>query len=108
VTFQVTASACLEKDATCVQDCADARVTCGAPTQSTLAAALAACAAQTSAAVAACGAANPGGGASLQQCITVAQANAPVCRDAALQAAAPGFAACVQPYVSCVRACPPA
>ena len=56
LTFQVTSSACINRDVTCVQGCADARLTCEAPTRSMLGAAL---------------------------------------------------AACVQPYVACVRACPP-
>jgi hypothetical protein len=50
---------------------------------------------------------NPPDSSALDSCITAAQANAAVCRDAALNAAAPGLAACVQPYVACVRACPP-
>ena len=36
------------------------------------------------------------------------QANAFPCRDAAVQAAGPGFTACTRQYVGCVRACPPA
>ncbi len=106
--FQVTASACFNRDVSCVQDCADARAACSAPTQATLVTALAACTAAQAAAVAACVAANPGGGSALEQCITTAQADAFDCREAALKAAAPGFAACAAPYVSCVRACPPA
>ena len=107
-TFRVTARACFNKDVTCVQDCADARTACGAPTQTTLDAALAACRMQEGAALAACQAGNPGGSAALDQCVTTARASAFTCRDAALQASAPGFAACAQQYVGCVRACPPA
>jgi hypothetical protein len=107
-TYQVTASACLDKDVTCVQDCRDAREVCNGPTNTTLAAALAACAAQEVTAVAACQAANPGGGAAFDQCVTAAQANATTCRDAALDAAAPGLEACTVQYLACVRACPAA
>jgi hypothetical protein len=35
-----------------------------------------------------------------------ARADGTTCRDAALQAAAPGLAACEAGYVACVRACP--
>ena len=108
LTFQVTASACFNKDVTCVQGCADARDTCGAPTQATLDAALAACTAQEKADLAACQAANPGGGPALDQCVTTAQANAFTCRDTALEASAPGFATCAEQYLGCVEACPPA
>ncbi len=107
LTFQVTSSGCINKDVTCVQDCGDARVTCEAPTRSILGAALTACTADEGVAVAACRVANSAGSAALDSCITAAQANAAVCRDAAADAAAPGLAACVQPYVACVRACPP-
>jgi hypothetical protein len=107
LTFQVTSSGCINRDVTCVQDCADARATCEGPTQATLQAALVSCATTSAAAISACQAANPGGGSALQQCITAAQANAAGCRDAAVAAAAPGLAACVEPYVSCVHACPP-
>lgn len=107
-TYQVTASACLNKDVTCVQDCRDARAVCAGPTEASLAAALAACASQQVAAVAACQAANPGGGTAFDQCVTAAQASATTCRDAALDAAAPGLEACTLQYVACVRACPAA
>jgi hypothetical protein len=106
LTFQVTANACFNKDVTCVQSCADARDVCTAPTQAALESALAACLMQEVAALSACRAANPGGGTPLDQCITAAQAAAATCRDDALDAAAPGFAACVPPYVSCVHGCP--
>jgi hypothetical protein len=105
-TFQATASGCVKKDVTCVQGCADTRDSCSAPTQAMLATALATCIAQEKAAAAACGAANPGGGSALQQCLTTAQANAFVCRQAALEAAKPGLATCTQQYVACVPACP--
>jgi hypothetical protein len=104
--FQVTARACFDKDVTCVQGCADARDACGAPTQATLTAALGACVTQETAALAACRAANPGGGPALDDCVTAVQAGAATCRDAALAAAAPGFAACAAQYVGCVRGCP--
>lgn len=108
LTYQVTASACLDKDVTCVQDCRDAREVCAGPTTASVTAALAACASQEVAAVAACQAANPGGGAAFDQCVTAAQASATTCRDAALDAAAPGLEACTLQYVACVRACPAA
>ena len=104
--YIVSASACLDKDATCVQGCGDERLACAAPTQAALADALAACAAQAEAAVSACIAANPDGGTPLDDCVEGAQAVAAACADAALDAAAPGIAACVGPFVRCVRACP--
>jgi ribosomal protein S14 len=105
--YQATASACIDKDLTCTQTCIDARATCTAPTQATLDAAIASCNSQAAAAVAACQSANPGGGTAFDDCVEAAQANATTCRDAALQAAAPGLAACVGPYLACVHACPP-
>jgi hypothetical protein len=107
LTFQVTSSGCINRDVTCVQDCGDARATCEAPTQAALQAALATCAATSAAAIAACQATNPVGTPLFQQCVTDAQATAAECGDAALAAAAPGLAACVEPFVSCVHACPP-
>lgn len=106
--YRATVSACIDKDLTCLQTCIDARATCSAPTQATLTSAIAACNAQAAAAIAACQSANPGGGATLDACIEAAQANATTCRDAAIQAAAPGFAACAEPYLACVHACPAA
>src|SRR5262249_7518736 len=108
LTFQVTAIACFNKDVTCVQSCADTRVACNAPARSVLDAALAVCRMQEASAIAACQAANPGGGPALEACITTAQANAFTCRQAAIDASAPGFAPCTQQYVACVRACPAA
>jgi hypothetical protein len=104
--YQVTASACIDKDLGCVQACVDARETCNAPTNATLGTAIAACSAQAAMDRAACAAANPSGGAALEQCIQTAQANSATCRDAALQAAAPALASCGKQYVACVRACP--
>jgi hypothetical protein len=104
--YQVTASACINRDLTCTQQCIGARETCSAPTQATLTAALVSCVAEGSAAVTACSAANPGGGPPLQQCIMTAQASAFTCRDAALQASMAGFEACATQYAKCVYACP--
>jgi hypothetical protein len=106
--YQATVSACIDKDLTCLQSCIDARATCSAPTQAALDAAIASCNSQQAAAVAACQSANPGGGTAFDDCVEAAQANATTCRDAAIQAAAPGFAACGGQYVGCAKACPPA
>jgi hypothetical protein len=103
---RVTASACINRDVTCVQECDDARATCTAPIRATLDAALATCTAQQATALAACAGANPAGSAALSQCVETARATASTCRDAALNAAAPGLEACAGPYVVCVRACP--
>jgi len=65
-----------------------------------LAAAMMACTAQEKAAAAACVQANPGGGSALDRCLTTAQANAFACREAALEAAGPGIAACTRQYVA--------
>jgi len=107
-TYVATASGCINRDVTCVQGCGDARDTCSAPTQATFLAASMACTATEKAAAAACAAANPAGSPALQQCLMTAQANAFECRQTALQAAGPGFAACAQTYVGCVFACPKA
>ncbi|MGH7896251.1 MAG: hypothetical protein ACREQL_16415 [Candidatus Binatia bacterium] len=107
-TFRVTASACIGKDDTCVQGCGDARETCSAPTRAALNAAIQACLAQAAAAIAACQATYPNGGSDFDQCVTTAQANAYTCRQAALDASGPGFAACGGVYLGCVRACPAA
>ena len=107
-TFQASASACIGKDVMCVPDCTDALETCNAPTQAALNAAIAACTMQETTAVATCAATYPAGSPELQQCIQTAQASAFTCRDAALQAAAPGFQACGQQYLACLKACPPA
>lgn len=105
-TRKVTVSACLNKDLTCLQDCGDAQETCTAPTRASLDGALATCQAERDAAVAACQAENPGGGASLEDCIETAQADALACRDTALDASQAGFASCTTSYAGCVRGCP--
>jgi hypothetical protein len=104
-TFLATSRACVNRDGACIQDCAATRQACNAPTQATLDAARAACRTQEAAAIAACQAA---GGSGLQQCITTAQSDAFTCRDTAVDAATPGFAACTQQHLGCVAACPPA
>ena len=91
-----------------METCRDARTTCNEPARSALASAVAACEAERRAAVAACETANPGGGSALDQCLETADTNAFLCRDAAGQTQAPAFAACVEQYVACVRACPAA
>ena len=106
--LQVNSAACFNKEASCVQDCGTARGTCNGPTQAVLAQALAVCATQVQAAVNACVVANPGGGSALDACVQAAQADGTACADDAAAAAAPGIAACVPPYVGCVRSCPKA
>jgi len=103
-TFVATSRACVNRDGACIQDCAATRQACNAPTQATLDAARAACRTQEVAAIAACQAA---GGSGLEQCITTAQSDAFTCRDTAVDAAKPGFAACTQQHLGCVAACPP-
>jgi hypothetical protein len=107
-TFEVTASAAINKNATCVQGCGDARDACNAPTTSTLLAATVACTMQEKAAAQACAQANPGGGAALEECLMTAQSNAFACRQAALNAAKPALTACTVQYLGCVKACPAA
>ena len=104
-TFVATSRACANRDGACIQDCADTRQTCASPIQATLDAALTACRTAETAAVAACQAA---GGPDLEQCITTAQSDAFTCRDAAVDASVPGFAACTEQFLGCVAACPPA
>lgn len=101
-------SACANKDATCVESCHDARDACNEPARAALASAIVACDAERRAAAASCEAANPGGGAVLDQCLENADTAAFLCRQAASRAQEPAFAACVQQYVGCVRACPAA
>lgn len=103
---QATASGCINKDVACVQDCAEARGLCTDPTSAILNAAIASCRAEQAAELSACAAANPAGTPGLQSCVTTAQANAFACRQAALTASEPGFAACTGQYVACLRACP--
>jgi hypothetical protein len=103
---RATASACINKDVACVQDCAETRATCTAPTRAMLDAAIASCSAQQAADLTACTTANPAGSSALQACVDAVGAEASRCRDAALAASAPGFAACEGQYVACLRACP--
>ncbi len=107
-TFRVTTGGCLGRDATCVLTCGDALDACNAAVQPALDAALAVCAANRTAGLGACAAANPDGGQALDDCLETVHANAFTCRQAAIDAAAPGFTACGTAYLGCVRACPPA
>jgi hypothetical protein len=103
---QAAASACINKDVACVQDCAEARGDCTAPTRAILDAAIASCSTQRGVDLTACAMANPAGTPALQACVDDARATASTCRDAALAASEPGFAACAGEYVACLRACP--
>jgi hypothetical protein len=105
-TFRVTKGGCLGKDITCVQDCVAAQDTCEAAPQASLDDAIAGCNAERNAGLAACRTANPDGGQALEDCEDAVWASAFACREAAVQAAAPGFAACTDAYIACVRACP--
>jgi hypothetical protein len=104
--FVLSASACIDKDATCVDGCDDARDASNAPTQADFQAAYAQCTSTRNAAVAACQAEFPDDQAALEQCIEDAQAAAFTCRDAALEAAQPGLAACSMTWGECIQACP--
>jgi hypothetical protein len=106
--FRVTTGGCLARDITCVQDCVAARDACEAASRANLDAAIAACNAEREAGLAACRSANPDGGQALEDCEDAVWANALGCREAAVQAALPGFEACAAAYAGCVRACPPA
>ncbi|MCW5893134.1 MAG: hypothetical protein KIT14_21680 [bacterium] len=105
-TFQITASACLDKDATCAQACGATRRACEAPIEATLGAAVGACVQAKDAAVAACRATEPPGSPQRESCEQEAGATAFTCRLAARDAAAPGLTACGDAYVACVKACP--
>ncbi len=105
-TFQVSASACVDKDDACVQPCRESRDVCEAPIDSAFAAAVSSCLQVRDAALAACAAENPAGSAALASCEDAAGAAAFSCRLAARDAAAPGLRACSDQYVACVRACP--
>jgi hypothetical protein len=104
--FVLSASACIDRDATCVDGCNDTRATCNDPTQAAFQAAYAQCTSTRNAAVAACQAEFPDDQAALEQCIEDAQAAAFTCRDAALEAAQPGLAACTTAWAECIQACP--
>jgi hypothetical protein len=106
IAYRASASACIDKDLGCADTCVDARQACNAPTQTTLAAALAACTATRAAAVAECHATNPQGGAALETCLQTALAAAYECRQAAVDASLPGFASCTRAYAGCIHACP--
>jgi hypothetical protein len=100
-------SACLGKEATCVQACRDQRSTCTTPLQTAIDAAIESCEATRRTAVATCQATTPPG-AERDACIQTADSDAFVCRDDAREAQAPGLTQCTTAYVGCVRACPPA
>ena len=100
-------SACLAKDAACVQSCGDLRTACAQPLQTAIDAAIESCEATRRTAVATCVATTPPG-PERDACIETADSTAFVCRDDAREAQAPGLAACTKAYVGCVRACPPA
>ena len=104
--FVLSASACIDKDATCVDACDDARDQCRVPAQAALEEAVDACNAQRNAAVAQCQADFPDDQAALAQCIETVEASTFTCRDAALEGAAPGFAVCTQAWAECVQGCP--
>jgi hypothetical protein len=108
IAYRATASGCIDRDLACLQTCSDERETCDAPTRATLDAAIDVCVAARNAAVAACSTANPGGGPALEACIQSAAATAFTCREAAVNASLPGFAACTGTFAKCARACPPA
>ena len=100
-------SACLAKDAACVQSCGDLRTACAQPLQTAIDAAIESCEATRRTAVATCVATTPPG-PERDACIETADSTAFVCRDDAREAQAPGLAECTKAYVGCVRACPPA
>ena len=107
VAYRATASACIDRDVGCVQECGETRATCNAPARAALAGLLAGCTAARSAAVAACEAANPGGGAALEACVQTALADAFDCRQTAIADSLPSFASCTVAYAGCLRSCPP-
>ena len=101
--LQLAKDACRNLDHDCVEQCRSERQTCKQPVRAALDAAIAACKAVRDAAVAACNGDDA--------CIDQAQAVAFQCRDAAREAARPGFKACRDAFRACVRpACelPPA
>jgi len=104
--FVLSASACIDRDAVCVDGCNGARSDCTAPVGAAFEAAYAQCTATRNAAVAACQAEFAGDQPALEQCIQTAQAAVFGCRDAALAAAQPGLTACTQTWAACVQACP--
>jgi hypothetical protein len=104
--FQVSGSACIDKDDACVQPCRDERDGCEAPIDAELGRAVGACLQQRNATIVACRAANPVGSTALATCEETADAAAFTCRLAARDAAAPGLAACSDAFVACIRACP--
>jgi hypothetical protein len=106
--FRVTTGGCLGKDITCVQDCVELRDACEAASRPILDGAIATCNAERNAGLTECKAANPEEGQALADCEDTVRANAFACREAALQAAAPGFGACATSHVARVRTCPPA
>jgi len=99
-------SACLAKDAACVQTCRDARTACITPLQNAIDAAIESCEATRRAAVATCEDATPPG-PQRDACIQSADSAAFVCRDGVRESQAPGLAQCTTTYIGCVRSCPP-
>ena len=106
--FQVQKDACRNLDHACVEACRDGRSNCKAPVKAALEAAFDVCQAQRNADVDDCKLLYPPDSVERDQCIDNAQVDAFVCRDAAREAARPGFQACRQGFRDCVEQCPPA
>jgi len=104
--FVLSASACIDKAASCVDGCNQARGACVEPTEAAFAAAYAACTDTRNAAVAACQADFPDDPTARSACVESAQAAAFSCRDAAAEAAEPGLTACASAWAQCIDACP--
>ena len=104
--FQTVKDACHGKSHACVDGCRVDRDNCDVPVQAQLDAAVAACNATKTTAIQNCNAIFPPGSQALADCIFNAKVNAFLCREDAQEAAAPGFQACRQSFISCVQGCP--
>lgn len=98
--FQTQKDLCLNRDHACVEDCRAGRDACRQPIEDQLESDIATCNAARDITVQGCN--------GDQGCIDDANIAAFVCRDAAREAARPGFADCRDAFQTCATACPPA
>ena len=103
--FQVLKDMCLNRDHVCMEGCRASRDTCIQPVADQLAADVGVCKATRDAAVDDCRQLHGEGTLELDQCIDQAQVVAFQCRDAAREAARPGFEACRQALSDCASGC---
>jgi hypothetical protein len=103
--FQTQKDLCLGRDHACVEVCRADRDACRQPIEATLDAAIASCNTTRNDAVDDCKVAYGEGTPEREACIVNALVDAFQCRDAAREAARPGFAGCRTAFVDCAEGC---